>query len=198
MIDVDTKGQTTDELEGFARIPSGWYDATVTSLSNRQKDGALEVHWKISNPPWTGTIITDIFNLPSLAMKREQVPKLVRRLSLFLYRMGLITKEQMGQRLSVDERALIGMRRILQVKREAKQDAPPGSPEYSNIVYGAYYTLDRAEIPPEDRIRLGLALLPGQKLPVPAAAGTTPDDRLPSNGVVSPTGSATPFDPSEV
>jgi hypothetical protein len=200
MIEVDLTGQTADDLEGRAKIPSGWYIAHIHGWHRDKKTGALKVTWTIENDPWKGAEITETHNLPALAMTQEDAVKQKRKLDLFLYRVGLIAKTDMGKRVSVSEDQLIGIQRAVVIKRERNKNKPEEMAEYSNIEYGCYYTLDHREIPVAERIRLGLPLLPGQVPPSAADQGAkvvTPPATS-KNSKVTPTQPSMIFDPSEI
>lgn len=199
MIDIDTTGYSEGDLEGFCKISSGWHLATVVAQQIDKKNGSLKVTWMVESAPWSGSRITDTFNLPALAMSQEDVPGLTKRITLFFYRMGLIPKSDLGKRLSADPAKLLGIERVIEVKRERNKKKPEDSNEYSNIVYGAYWGLDRPEIPVAERVRLGLPLLAGQETPLfkdfpPVGSASA---SAPGLGASAPTAQST-LDPSEI
>ena len=200
LIDVDLGGHTAEELEGSAQLPAGWYLARVCDVHSDQKTGALKVVWEMQSAPWVGARLTDTYNLPALAMTTEALPGLIRRLGLFLYRMGLVAKEDMGKRLNLDCAKLIGVQRVLELKREPSKDPAKQGKEYTNVAYGGYWALDRPEIPPAERVRLGLPLLPGQTAPASSPPNGQQQHSLPAAGKSLPGGGppAVAFDPAEV
>jgi hypothetical protein len=174
-MEIDMSGiHSPEELEDSAPIEEGFYKATVVSQYQDAKSGALKIVWRIESPPWSGASLTETHNLPGFCQKADALPGLIRKLGLFLYRMGLISKEHMGKRLEFDPAKLVGISRVLQIERKVGRDKPADSRKYSNVVYGCYYTEDRPEIPGHERARIGLPLLPGQTADKPAPAATTP------------------------
>lgn len=201
MIDVDMTGiQTPEELEDSAPIEDGFYRAEIVAHHQDAKSGALKVVWRIDSPPWAGSLLTETHNLPQYCTQGDKVGGILRKLALFLYRTGQIAKEDMGKRLAFDPARLIGVKRVLHIERRVGKDKPADSRKYSSVAYGCYYTEDRPEIPPAERVRIGLPLLPGTSVPATPPAGTTP---APSRKNATGDGErqlppALAFDPAEV
>jgi len=197
--ELDLTGYNEDDFNE-CQVASGRHLATITDVTNNQKTGAIQVHWRFDSPPWTGHSLVDSFNRPDLAKSNDDVPGLIKRMGLFLYRVGAITKDQIGKRISFDRANLVGRRCVLEIKRERNAKKPEDTRLWSNVAYGGYWQLDRPEIPVADRIRLGLPLLPGQVPPPPdgepppgAAVPKTPGGNGPPAA-----STAKAFDPSEV
>ena len=102
----------------------------------------------------------------------------------------------MGKVFSFDPAKLIGIQRVIKITRGPGKDKPADSRHFSNIDYGCYYALDRPEIPVEERLRMGLALLPGQVAPKEAVLGSTEKTKSapPREGTAKPG----LFDPKEL
>ncbi len=184
------------ELEDSAPIPSGFHRAKVRAVHQDQKTGAMKVIWEILSPPWAGSTLTETHNLPGLCREQAKIPGMIRKLGLFLYRMGLMKKEQMGKPFPFDEQDLVGIERVLEVERKVAKDKPADSRQYSNVVYGAYWADDRPEIPGHERARLGMALLTGQSAEEPPPKPTA--SARPNGHTGSPAPKILPFDPAEV
>jgi hypothetical protein len=188
-----------DADERDCQVASGYHMAT-TERAHVDKDGRLNIVWRIESAPWAGHVIADKYLLPSMCMTQEALPECIRRYWIVLYRLGLVTKEQRGQPINLELPKLLGIRRVLHVKREPSKKNPTDPKLWSNIVYGAIWSTDRPEIPVEDRIRLGLPLLAGQTPPklfdTPPAVVTPPVPVANPGGIQSPPAMA--FDPSEV
>jgi hypothetical protein len=195
--DVPDQDPEADEMN--CKVTAGFHLARVARTWT-DKQGKLKIAWEIESPPWKGHVVIDSFANPALAMTQEEQAGQVRRLWLFAYRMGQCKKEDRGKRLALNEAALVGVRRVIEVERRRNSKKPDDTREYSNIAYDGRWDLDRPEIPVEDRIRLGLALLPGQVAPSAAASpATVVTPPVPSkNAHVTPGVPAMAFDPSEI
>lgn len=195
----DAPNEDPDDISGDCRLPTGWYLARVVRTLI-DKDGRLCVTWMVEVGAHAGERIMDRLAVPALCMRSEEVPEAARRMWVFTCRMGITKKEEKGMRVNWTEAQLIGIRRVIEVKRGRAAKKPDDPKEWSNIVYGAYFDVDRTEIPVEARVAMGLPLLAGQTMPTAAEMGAkvvTPPTPSKNSGV-QPGVPSMAFDPSEV
>jgi hypothetical protein len=194
---IDAAGLTPDAAEEAHAIP-GAHLMTIQNVEIIDNGAAMAITYRINSPPCTGVVLRpEKFNNAKFAASSEDMAKQSKRFRIWAIRVGLVRKEDyvMDQKTGliiscppIDPTKAIGRQLVVvcvndsYVNKDGKvvQTCKPG------YVANSIFPLDHPEIPVEDRIRLGLPLLPGQVAPSAGGNGTTPSAGAPA------------FDPAEL
>ena len=165
----DFTGDTAESMDA-TRVGPGWHLATLIACVEDQNTGKMEFSWRMDSPPFRGLYLDESYNNPALCSGSEKEMRgQQQRLNIFLARTGLAKKSDAGKVIKCDPSSAVGVSAVLQVVRDSYTDREGRQRCHNKIAYAGIYPLDHPEIPPAERVRLGLPLLEGQTLD--AAAG---------------------------
>jgi len=94
---MDFTDIATEDIESGASVPPGWYRCVVVDVTdNPRLAGVMDFSFKVTHGPHKGAVIEDSLFPPDHAQTVEKSKKLKQRVAMYVTRLGLMSKEQLG------------------------------------------------------------------------------------------------------
>jgi hypothetical protein len=164
---VNLTEDTADGLEN-TRIPAGWYLTKCMSLHLHPDTENYVYTFKILTGPFAGKTIEQLLHDPDLSDSPETAKWQWKKLKVWWKRMGVIRDEDIGKQVVIEERKPIGSDFVLNVVDDFFTNQKGNRVNIPKSDYAGIYAPDHPEIPPRERVKMGLKLLEGQSLDEPA------------------------------
>lgn len=150
-----------DDVERTRYLP-GWYLTNLGKYEEARNPDRFVFYWTVATGPFKGQNIIDTVSDFRVMHDAKDALEQKKRFFLRMKRLDLMKEGDFGKKLDIDPRIALGRQIVVHmVFREwVSKDGKPG--EGVQPEYRGFHKLDSPEIPPTERVKLGLPLLPGQ------------------------------------
>lgn len=190
---VDNLAGVREEDIDEVKMAPGWYLVTLVQESEDTKDGAFCLRFQVNGPTFRGVPYTHRLPNPALAETEEKGNNQLAWLRKWAKRLGLIRPEDLGKSVEIDFAKALGKQFVLEFvpERYESKKSPGTWIEGVKVPYLGVYGTDHESVPPVERVRMGLALLPGQRLPAVGSPTAPVGKGKAGAAAVPPAGSTT-------
>lgn len=199
---VDLTQDRPEDLDAM-RVPAGYYLVTCTAHEKGHEHEEIIWKFRVDSALFKGQTLESRLGNPEMAMSDEDAKGQWKRLKIWFKRLGLVSDADAGKNVEVNPAGCVGKQFVLQMADNFFVGKKGDQVNIPRPGYAGIYGLDHPEVPPAERVRLGLRLLPGQNVDEAATApkkggrpakgkGDSAAEKRGSDG--GPLG----FDPSEI
>lgn len=163
---INLSNETKDTIDRPLYLPEGWFHVTLSDAfegESEQDLGKQVLEFTVTDGKHAGQKYTERLTNPDDAPSEESQEMAMRRMKIFVSRMGLVSDADFGKEdVEIDFTNAIGKEFAIQIKNREYIDKRTGTKkETTSMPFGGIHPWGSDGIPSEGRKALGLPPLSG-------------------------------------